>query len=67
MKGIYIILIISILFSNSLEFDNKISTASYSSDYSLLLDKVRKDVIDDILLNLPKCVLKYQKLKKNIL
>ena len=54
MKGIYIILIISILFLNSLEFDNKISNESYSSDYSLLVDKVRKDAIDDILLNLPK-------------
>ena len=51
MKGIYIIVIISILFSNSLEFDNEIST---SSDYSLLIDKVRKDVIDEVLLNLPK-------------
>jgi len=51
MKGIYIILIISILFSNSLEFDNQIST---SSGYSLLVDKVRKDVIDEVLLNLPK-------------
>ena len=54
MKGIYIILIISILFLNSLEFDNKILNESYSSDYSLLVDKVRKDAIDDILLNLPK-------------
>ena len=51
MKGIYIILIISILFSNSLEFDNEIST---SSGYSSLVDKVRKDVIDEVLLNLPK-------------
>ena len=48
MKGIYIILIISILFLNSLEFDNKILNESYSSDYSLLVDKVRKDAIDDI-------------------
>ena len=51
MKGIYVILIISVLFPNSLEFDNKLSTLSH---YSLLLHKVRKDVVNKALLNLPK-------------
>ena len=50
MKGIYVILIISVLFSNSFEFDN----LSTLSDYSLLLHKVRKDVVNKALLNLPK-------------
>ena len=51
MKGIYVILFILVLFSNSFEFDNKLSTLS---DYSLLLHKVRKDVVNEALLNLPK-------------
>ena len=50
MNRIFIILIILVLFSNSLEFDNNLST---SSDYSLLLDKIRNDVINEALLNLP--------------
>ena len=51
MKDLYIFLIILISFSYSFEIDN---TLSSSSIYSMLIDQVRKDVINKALSFLPK-------------
>jgi len=55
MKSILIYIFIFFLFSISLGFNEEAKLINSSSNsYSLLLDSIRKDLVDKIILNLPK-------------